>query len=202
MRRTTAWPRSSLTRWQGDLQQTAIQLILASFDVLANAVFRNEGAKDGLLLKSYVVNKVPLVLRYLVSTSTMYPLNAEFCITEALGQVDTNVFPTLSNMFDISNTNSTTFHDSVRQDFCFSCQLHDLLSERATETLLGEITYQSLPDEGRYVKETLVQACLEDPERTQKTHRRAGQHERKRGSCRPGYRGGEWRPMPIERSAV
>ncbi|KAK9249997.1 mediator complex subunit Med5-domain-containing protein [Lipomyces tetrasporus] len=103
----------ALTCGQGDLLQTAIQLILASFDVLANAVFRNEGAKDGQLLKSYLVNKVPLILRYLVSTSTMYSLNAEFCITEALGQVDTNVFPTLSNMFDISNTNSS-FHDSVR----------------------------------------------------------------------------------------
>lgn len=157
----------TLTPRQGDVQLTAVQLILASFDLLANAVFRNEGPKTGHLLKSYVVNKVPLILVSLASTSTMYPFNAELCITEALGQVDTNIFPTLSGMFDMTNTNSS-FHDSVRQDFCFSCQLHGLLSPAATENLLGDITYQSLPDEGRYVKENLVQSCLQDVDRTQK----------------------------------
>ncbi|KAK3956089.1 mediator complex, subunit Med5 [Pseudoneurospora amorphoporcata] len=155
-------------RYQGDLQTTAIHLILASFDVLANAVFRYEGSKTGHLLKSFVVNKVPLILGNFAASSThMYPFDAEFCISQALGQVDTSVFPTLSNMFDMSNT-SSSFQDSVRQDFCFACQLHGLLSSSAIETLLGEITYQTLPDEGRYVKETLVQACLEDSQRSQR----------------------------------
>lgn len=135
--------------------------------MLANAVFRNEGPKTGHLLKSFVVNKVPLILVSLAASSPMYPFNPEMCITEALGQVDTNVFPTLSGMFEMNNTNSS-FHDSVRQDFCFACQLHGLLSQRAIENLLGDITYQSLPDEGRYVKEILVQSCLQDVDRTQK----------------------------------
>ncbi len=154
-------------RYQGDVHLAGVQLILASFDLLANAVFRNEGPKAGHLLKSYVVNKVPLILVSLSTMSAMYPFNAELCITEALGQVDTNIFPTLSGMFDMSNT-SSSFHDSVRQDFCFSCQLHGLLSPAATENLLGDITYQSLPDEGRYSKEILVQSCLQDVDRTQK----------------------------------
>ncbi|KAK4223951.1 putative mediator of RNA polymerase II transcription subunit 5 [Podospora fimiseda] len=156
-------------RYQGDLHTAAVQLILASFDVLANAVFRNEGARDGHLLKSFVVNKIPLILVALASSSSasMYPFNSELCITEALGQVDTNVFPTLSGMFDISN-NSSSFQDSVRQDFCFACQLHGLISQSATENLLGEITYQSLPDEGRYVREVLFRSCLVESERTQK----------------------------------
>ena len=152
---------------QGDVQSTAVQLILASFDLLANAVFRNEGPKSGHLLKSYVVNKVPLILVSLASSSAMYPFNPELCIKDALSQVDTNVFPTLSGMFDISNT-SSSFHDSVRQDFCFACQLHGLLSQAAIESLLGDITYQSLPDEGRYVKEMLVQSCLQETDRTLK----------------------------------
>ncbi|SPQ21889.1 8b6b1964-9f6b-4b76-8ea6-73ca0a4b37d5 [Thermothielavioides terrestris] len=154
-------------RYQGDVQSTAVQLILASFDLLANAVFRNEGPRTGHLLKSYVVNKVPLILVSLAASSAVYPFNPEMCITEALGQVDTNVFPTLSGMFEMSNTGSS-FHDSVRQDFCFSCQLHGLLSQAAIENLLGDITYQSLPDEGRYVKEILVQSCLQEVDRTQK----------------------------------
>ncbi|KAK4250229.1 mediator complex, subunit Med5 [Corynascus novoguineensis] len=154
-------------RYQGDVQSTAVQLILASFDLLANAVFRNEGPKTGHLLKSFVVNKVPLILVSLAATPAMYPFDPELSIKEALGQVDTNVFPTLSGMFEMSNTNSS-FHDSVRQDFCFSCQLHGLLSQAAIENLLGDITYQSLPDEGRYSKDNLVQACLQDVDRTQK----------------------------------
>jgi mediator of RNA polymerase II transcription subunit 5 len=145
-----------------------VQIILASFDLLANAVFRNEGPKAGHLLKSYVVNKVPLILVSLTNTPAMYPFDPELCIKEALGQVDTNVFPTLSGMFEMSNNTSSSFHDSVRQDFCFSCQLHGLLSQTAIENLLGDITYQSLPDEGRYVKDNLVQACLQDVDRTQR----------------------------------
>lgn len=130
-------------------------------------MFRNEGSKTGHLLKSFVVNKVPLILGSLAATSTpMYPFDAELCITQALAQVDINVFPTLSGMFDM-NSNSS-FQDSVRQDFCFACQLHGLLSSSAIETLLGDITYQSLPDEGRYVKDALVQNCLEDLERAQR----------------------------------
>ncbi|KAK3378393.1 mediator complex, subunit Med5, partial [Podospora didyma] len=156
-------------RYQGDIQTTAVQLILASFDVLANAVFRNEGAKTGHLLKSYLVNKVPLILCSLAASSNLYSFNAELCITQALGQVDPNVFPTLSSMFDMPSTSaSSSFQDSVRQDFCFACQLHGLLSPTAIENLLGDITYQSLPDEGRYVKDALVQACLDDIERAQK----------------------------------
>ncbi|KAI1503562.1 mediator complex subunit Med5 [Biscogniauxia marginata] len=150
-------------RYQGDIQSTTIDLILASFDVLANAVFRNEGQKAGHLLRSYLINKLPLLLATLAS-NMFPPLTAQYCITEALSQVDTNAFPTLSAMFD-DTSNSNTFTDTVRQDFCFSCCLHNLIPESSIEGLLGEITYQSLPQAGRYVKETLVEECMADPER-------------------------------------
>ena len=113
------------------------------------------------------MNKVPLILGVFAASSHVYPFDAEFCITQALNLVDTNVFPTLSGLFDMSNNNDTSFQDSVRQDFCFACLLHGLISQTAIQTLLGDITYQSLPDEGRYVKENLVQACLHDTERAQ-----------------------------------
>ena len=94
------------------------------------------------------------------------PLTAQFCITEALSQVDTNAFPTLSGMFDNANNNNS-FTDTVRQDFCFACCLHGLIPEASIEGLLGEITYQTLPSGGRYVKEALVEDCMADPERIQ-----------------------------------
>ncbi|KAI1367535.1 mediator of RNA polymerase II transcription subunit 5 [Xylaria arbuscula] len=152
-------------RYQGDIQSTTIDLILASFDVLANAVFRNEGQKTGHLLRSYLINKLPLLLATLAN-SMFAPLTPQYCITEALAQVDTNAFPTLSAMFDDTNNNNT-FTDSVRQDFCFACCLHGLIPESSIEGLLGEITYQSLPQDGRQVKEKLVERCIADPERIQ-----------------------------------
>ncbi|KAF2966809.1 hypothetical protein GQX73_g6752 [Xylaria multiplex] len=152
-------------RYQGDIQNTTIDLILASFDVLANAVFRNEGQKTGHLLRSYLINKLPLLLVTLAN-SMFAPLTPQYCITEALAQVDTNAFPTLSAMFDDTNNNNT-FTDSVRQDFCFACCLHGLIPESSIESLLGEITYQSLPPDGRQVKEKLVERCIADPERIQ-----------------------------------
>ncbi|XXH00752.1 hypothetical protein Hte_007102 [Hypoxylon texense] len=152
-------------RYQGDIQSTTIDLILASFDVLANIVFRNESQHQqvGHVLRSYLINKLPLLLATL-ATSMFPPLSAQFCITEALNQVDTNAFPTLSAMFDEAHNNNT-FTDSVRQDFCFACCLHGLIPESSIENLLGEITYQTLPQAGRYVKEQLVDECMGDPER-------------------------------------
>ncbi|KAK8047744.1 Mediator of RNA polymerase II transcription subunit 5 [Apiospora saccharicola] len=152
-------------RYDGDIQTTTIDLILASFDVLANAVFRNEGQRTTHLMRSYLTNKLPILLATL-ATSMFPPVTSQFCITEALSHVDTNAFPTLSAMFEVTNSNNA-FTDSVRQDFCFACCLHGLIPESAIEGLLGEITYQTLPAGGRYNKETLVQQCMTDPERVQ-----------------------------------
>lgn len=136
-------------------------------------MFRNnEGARSGLLLRSYLINKVPLLLAALASSpyalDPSYPqYKPEYCITQALNQVDTSVFPTLSSLFDISN-NHNTFTETARQDFCFACLLHGLITKEARDELLGEITFQDLPAGGRYVKDSLVQQCLADPERLQK----------------------------------
>lgn len=151
---------------KGDLQTTTIDLILASFDALANATeSRNENTQTTTLLKSFLINKIPLLL---VSLAQSYfpPLTSEYCITEALNHVDTNAFPTLSSMFDDhNNTSSNIFSDSVRTDFCFACCLHGLIPEPSIETLLGDMPMQSLPASGKYIKSTLVQNCLNDSSR-------------------------------------
>ncbi|GJC93840.1 mediator complex subunit Med5 [Colletotrichum higginsianum] len=149
----------------GDVQTTTVDLILASFDVLANAASRNEGHQAAHLLRSFLMNKLPILIESL--SKHMYgPVNAEYCITEALGRVDTTTFPTLSSMFDETRSNNP-FTDSVREEFCWACCLHGLVRESSIETLLGETPYQSLPAGGRYLKENLVAECLADPERMQ-----------------------------------
>lgn len=147
------------------MQSSTIDLILASFDILANAKFRNEQAQTTTILRSFLINKVPLLLTTL-SASFFPPLTPEYCITEALSHVDTNAFPTLSGMFDESSTNDM-FSDLVRQDFCFACCLHGLLQETSIETLLGDVPMQSLPADGRYTKDNLVQQCLSDPQKVE-----------------------------------
>lgn len=138
---------------------------MSSFDVLANATFRNEPAHVTVVLRSFLINKVPLILAALAG-SMFPPLTPEFCITEALSHVDTNAFPTFSSMFDESSSGNM-FSDSVRQDFCFACCLHGLIAEESIERLLGEIPMQTLPAGGRYTKDDLVEQCLSDHERAE-----------------------------------
>ncbi|EXV05044.1 mediator complex subunit 5 [Metarhizium robertsii] len=151
----------------GATQSSAIELIVASFDILANAVFRNEGPKDAHLLKSFLVNKVPLLLCLLFLREPTFDTNAsEFCITEALSQVDTSVFPTASLMFDESRSNNP-YTESVREEFCTACALHGLVQREHVERILGELSMSYEPSLEKYSKEKLVQDCLADAEKVQ-----------------------------------
>lgn len=150
---------------QGDTQSCAVDLILASFDILANAVFRHDGEKDAHLLRSYLINKVPLLLGQLCPRG-FSNISAEFCITEALNQVDTTMFPTASLMFDESReTNQYT--ESVREEFCAACALHGLVEREHVDRILGEVSMSYEPSLEKYSTDKLVQNCLSDPDRIQ-----------------------------------
>ncbi|CAI4210486.1 unnamed protein product [Parascedosporium putredinis] len=125
------------------------------------------GLDTVILPELHITNSRAGLYIYLNACATpCSPTTPEFCITEALNQVDTSTFPTLSSMFDDSpNTNPLT--DNVREEFCFACCLHNLMPQSHIETLLGENTYQTLPSGGRYVKEDLVRDCAADPEKFQ-----------------------------------
>ena len=142
----------------------AIELITASFDILANATFRNEPRLTAFVLRSFLVNKVPLLLTTM-STMMFPPLTAEYCITEAFNHVDPQAFPSFSSMFDVA-TDGDMFSD-VRQEFLFACCLHRLIPEEIIERLLGDPPMQELPSGGRYVTEELVSQCSTDLERVE-----------------------------------
>jgi mediator of RNA polymerase II transcription subunit 5 len=150
---------------QGDTQTCAIDLILASFDVLANAVFRNEAGKDAHLLKSYLINKLPLLLCQLFPPG-FSTTSAEFCITEALNQVDTSMFPTASLMFDESRENNP-HTESVREEFCAACALHGLVDRGRVDQILGEVSMSYEPSLEKSSKEKLVENCLSDSDKIQ-----------------------------------
>lgn len=187
-----------LTELQGDIQLTAIDLILASFDVLANAIFKNEGQKTANLIRSYLINKVPLILASFAASAPMYPFNSELCITNALSRVDTNTFPTLTSLFE-NNLSSNPFTESVRSDFVTACCLHGLVPETSIDKLIGDYTYQTLPAGGRYDKDTLVQECLADPteERIQKLITELENMDGNVGACCQALTEVSFLPLPV-----
>lgn len=114
------------------------------------------------LLRSYLVNKLPVLLT-IFSASIMPPFTIQWCITEALGHVDPQAFPSLSQMF--GPLSGSGMLSDVRQEFLFACALHDLIAEDSIEHLLGEPPMQTLPAGGRYSKEDLVSQCSVNPEK-------------------------------------
>nr|CEG04968.1 unnamed protein product [Fusarium clavum] len=152
-------------KYGADIQSSAIDLILASFDILANAVFRNEGQKDAHLLRSFLINKLPLLLYQLLPPG-FSGTSAEFCITEALSHVDTSLFPTASLMFDESRNNNP-YTESIREEFCAACVLHGLVQREHVERILGEISLSYEPSLQKHSKDKLVQDCLSDTDKIQ-----------------------------------
>lgn len=144
-------------RYPNNIRSAAIDLILASFDVLANGVYRHGGKEDASLLRSFLINKVPLLICQLFAASALDPAapSAEECITNALRDVDLNVFPTASQMFDESRNNNP-YTESVREEFCAACVLHGLVNKEHVEAILGEPSMSDGPQ--KKSKDQLVQS--------------------------------------------
>lgn len=113
-------------------------------------------------MRSFLVNKVPIILSLLHSRAYRQ-VNAEICVAQAMAHIDPNAFPSFSQTFDIMNGVGSL--PDVRQDFLFSCALHQLILEESIEKLLGEPPMSALPSGGRYVKEELVSQCSGKSER-------------------------------------
>jgi mediator of RNA polymerase II transcription subunit 5 len=144
------------TRYGGDSQSLAVDLILASFDILAAANERNESLQAMFTLKSFLVNKLPLLLVTLTSSL----LTPEFAIQQALSHVDLNVFPTVG----LGMLQSSTALQDTRQDFVYACILHGLLTTDSVGRMLGESTFDSPPSpQSRLHKDVLSQQCTAEP---------------------------------------
>lgn len=133
----------------------ATDLITAAFDVLANGMYRSEPNQTMFCLKSFLINKVPILISQ-ISTS-IFPMTPEMSITQALSHVDPNAFPAFSQGFDDIMGNGSSLSD-VRQDFLNACALHGLIPAATVERLLGETPMQG-PPETKYDKKTLLEQC-------------------------------------------
>ena len=137
-------------RYNEDTPTLISDLILASFDVLANAINRGESTRARTMIRSFIVNKLPLFLQTNYAGLIFGPLSSEICIRQALGRID----PLAAQSFDILS--------ETRQDFLFACALHELIPESSIEDILGDVPMQNLPARGRYSKDALMNQFLAD----------------------------------------
>ena len=140
---------------QLDAQNMATDLITAAFDVLANAMYRSEPTQTMFPLKSFLINKVPLLLVQI--SGSIFPMTPEMCITQALSHVDPHAFPSFSQGFDDIMGSNNSLSD-VKQDFLNACALHGLIPVGAVERLLGEAPMQGPPSK-RYERKELLSQC-------------------------------------------
>jgi mediator of RNA polymerase II transcription subunit 5 len=147
---------------QTDFESLSMDLMVAAFDVLSCAVARKEPAETVFALKSFLINKLPVLLTSPSLLGPMYPIErAEYCIQQALTRVDNVMFPPPS--FGMISENAL---QDVRQEFLFSCAMHQMLRPESIEPLLGEAPLSQPPDpRRRYVKEDLMNQCMVDDTR-------------------------------------
>ena len=117
------------------IEQSIGGLIVAAFDALANALQRQEGAHLILCHRSFITNKVPLLISSILKRQ-MYPSRmAEQGIQLVLSTIGTHpLFPGLSS----TNSEITESIRETRDDFARACQLHDLVSEFTLSNLNGQ----------------------------------------------------------------
>ncbi|KAF1849615.1 Med5-domain-containing protein [Cucurbitaria berberidis CBS 394.84] len=143
------------SRYKLEPQNMATDLITAAFDILANAMYRSEPTQKMFCFKSFLINKVPILLTQIAAS--IFPMTPEICITQALGHVDPNAFPAFSQGFDDMMGNNNSLSD-VRQDFLNACALHGLMQAGTVERLLGETPMQG-PPETKYERKQLLDQC-------------------------------------------
>jgi len=144
-------------RYSEDIPSLVSDLILASFDVLANSQTRSESKRSRTIVRSFIVNKLPPFLQTNYASLIFEPLSIGHCIRQALGRID----PSFSQTYDFGGPGSSL--SEARQEFLFACALHQLIPEESIADILEDVPMQSLPTEGKYLKEDLVRKCTADP---------------------------------------
>jgi mediator of RNA polymerase II transcription subunit 5 len=138
-----------LVRSKDDAQTAAVDLLVASFDVLTNALLRREPNQDVRFIRAFICNKVPLLLNSLLGFNG--PGAVESCVQMSFIAVSMDPLAPLS-------TGATEARDVLKKtklEFLFACSLHSLVSERAIANLLQEQSVV-MPKTTKYTKEGLM----------------------------------------------
>lgn len=147
-------------RFSGDAQSQVVDLLVASFDVLTNALLRKESLHN-VAIRSFICNKVPTLISML-SGSIAPPMTAEACIQMALGpggMVSVDPLPPITS----GAAEVREALKSARLDFLQACALHSLVSESTVGAILQENV--ALPRVVKYSKDSLAAQCINNVSR-------------------------------------
>ncbi|PUU79277.1 mediator complex, subunit Med5 [Tuber borchii] len=160
------------SRYRNDINTLLLDFVTAVLDVLSNAILRNEAASTLFLLRSFLTNKVPILLSRLSPS----PMTASYALSQALLRTDAS---TLANpppsLFDPYSHNTSTNPDMIfntlvdlRQEFLFACALHGVVGEEDIQGIIGELPLGALPVAGKYDVGDLMNQCAMDPDRVER----------------------------------
>lgn len=143
------------SKYQDDAQSLVVDVVVASFDTLANALHCHQPAEHLLSYRSFIANKLPLLLVSL-SASLYSPSSVQLCIQTALGRIDVHPIPPLSS--DNDGVNEALM--ASRQDFLQACVMHQLGSETAFANVVGGPAVHFSSRGSRHNKESLASQCM------------------------------------------
>ncbi|KAG8527883.1 uncharacterized protein KY384_006799 [Bacidia gigantensis] len=129
------------------VQQQATDLILTSFLVLANSLSTSVPDRTRILVRNFIVNKLPVFLHGQYFNLLPPPLTIETCIRQALAQLPSD---SLS-----AQTRASFSLDDARQEFIYSAALHNLIPEASIQDILNDVSFLDLPTT-RYTSENIV----------------------------------------------
>ncbi|WPH01014.1 mediator of rna polymerase ii transcription subunit 5 [Acrodontium crateriforme] len=139
-------------RYPGDSQSLAVDFLIAAFDTLTNALLRKEPRQTVKEIRSFICNKIPIVLAMISGYIT--PLSAEACIQMAFMAITMDILPPIS----AGSTDVREMLKRTRFEFLQACSMHGLVTEAA----ITGITQEPLPNMPRVAKqsrENLVAQC-------------------------------------------
>ena len=152
-------------RYGENVPALLVDLVVAAFDALGNAANRNEPAAALNVCRSFVANKLPVLLEFYAHL-VFPPLTVEACVTDALGRLDLagdSYANAPVGSFDLLGKSGML--NEAKQDFLFACALFKLIPESSIETILGDVPIQDIPADGKYAKMSLVEQCSANPNR-------------------------------------
>lgn len=142
-----------LVRSSDNPQTAAVDLLIASFDVLTNALLRHESKQNVRIIRSFICNKVPLLLSSLLGFNG--PGAVENCVQMSFMAITMDPLTPLST----GATDARDVLKKTRLEFLLACALHSLVSERAITALVNEQSVV-MPKTTKYTKDGLMAQTL------------------------------------------
>lgn len=124
-----------------------------TFDLLATSLNKAEFQDRAIVIRSFLVTKVPLIIETL-SALNFNSADLEFVVSQALSYVDTNVQLAVSRAFE-SDQRGTPLGEA-RKDFVFSCALHAIIPEGSIPQLLGDNSTQGVRNAVKVQRQALI----------------------------------------------